>query len=80
MREKTEEEVHADHDAYDMMMHEEPFLERDYVTDYNVQELKDENGDTMEFIANLYEGVLFGSYYLYFSPKTRLVRQFFQCT
>lgn len=80
MREKTEEEVQADDDAYDMMMNEDPFLERDYVTDYNVQELKDENGDTMEFIAELYEGVLFGSYYLYFSPKTRLVRQFFQCT
>lgn len=79
MREKTLEEVQADFDAFNMDMRD-PFDSRDYVTDYDAPELKDENGDTMEFIAELYYGGVFGSYYLYFSPKTRLVRQFFQCT
>ncbi|MCS4300670.1 hypothetical protein [Chryseobacterium sp. BIGb0232] len=80
MREKTEEEIQADYDANHMNILSDPFQDRDYVTDYDAPELKDENGDTMVFIAQLYEGILFGSYYLYYSPKTRLVRQFFQCT
>ncbi|MDR6919740.1 hypothetical protein [Chryseobacterium sp. 2987] len=79
MREKTDEEIQADFDAFNMDMRD-PFDDRDYVTDYDSPELKDENGDTMEFVAKLYHGEVFGSYYLYFSPKTRLVRQFFQCT
>ncbi len=79
MREKTDEEIQADFDGCNMSM-QDPFDSRDEVTDYDSPELKDENGDTMEFVAKLYSGEVFGSYYLYFSPKTRLVRQFFQCT
>lgn len=79
MREKTEEEVQADNDAYHMNMRDS-FQDNDYVTDLDAPELKDENGETMKFISKLYAGNVFGTYYLYFSPKTRLVRQFFQCT
>lgn len=79
MREKTEEEIQADYDAFNMNI-QDPFSEKDEVTDYNLPQLKDENGDTLEFVAKLNSGQVFGSCYLYFSPKTRLVRQFFQCT
>jgi hypothetical protein len=72
-RKKTAEEIAAearneddDHD--------------DYTTDYTLPIFKDENGDALQFVCELYEGNVFGSYYLFFSPKTRLVRQFFQCT
>ncbi len=51
-----------------------------YTTDYKLPIFKDENNDKLHFIAELYAGDVFGSYYLFFSPKTRLVRQFFQCT
>jgi hypothetical protein len=50
-------------------------------TDYSLDDLKDENGDPLEFVASISTGFdIFGSYYLYYSPKTKLVRLFFQCT
>ncbi|RZJ70736.1 hypothetical protein [Flavobacterium sp.] len=51
-----------------------------YETDYTDPGLQDENGDALEFVAQLNEGGAFGTYYLFYSPKTRLVRQFFLCT
>lgn len=80
MRKKTEEEIQSDYDTSNMMMYQEPFHNHDYVTDYDLLEFQDENGETMELVAELNSDDVFGSYYLYFSPKTRLVRQFFQCT
>lgn len=80
MREKTEEEIQSDYDASNMMTYEAPFHDDEYVTDYDLPEFKDENGETMEFVVSLYSGDFFGSYFLYYSPKTRTVRQFFQCT
>jgi len=49
-------------------------------TDYTLSVFKDENGEALEFIGELRCGEVFGSYYLFYSPGTRLVRQFFQCT
>ncbi len=49
-------------------------------TDYSLDIFKDENGDLMHFIAALYDGEIFGSYNIFYSPKTRLVRQFHQST
>ncbi|MDR2238278.1 MAG: hypothetical protein LBE92_19305 [Chryseobacterium sp.] len=80
MRRKNEEEIQSDHDASNMMMYEEPFRNDRYVTDYDLPAFKDENDDKMELVAELNSDDVFGTYYLYFSPKTRLVRQFFQCT
>ncbi len=68
MRKKTAEELAAKTD------------DEAYTTDYSLPIFQDENGDLLKFICELYDGGVFGSYYLFFSPKTRLLRQFFQCT
>ncbi|MBN9283184.1 MULTISPECIES: hypothetical protein [unclassified Flavobacterium] len=49
-------------------------------TDYSLDIFKDENGEVMEYIATLYDDEVYGSYNLYYSPKTRLLRQFHQST
>ncbi len=50
-------------------------------TDYTLEELKDENGDALEFVGSIgHQFDIFGSYYLFYSSKTKLVRLFFQCT
>jgi hypothetical protein len=72
-RKKTAEEIAAEN-----RNDEEDY--EDYTTDYTLPIFKDENGDTLRFVAELYAGDVFGSYYLFYSPTTRLVRQFFQCT
>ena len=41
---------------------------------------KDENGELMQYIATLYDDEVYGSYNLFYSPKTRLIRQFHQST
>ncbi|MFC3157971.1 hypothetical protein ACFOEQ_05250 [Chryseobacterium arachidis] len=56
MREKTEEEIQSDYDAANMMTHKAPFHDDEYVTDYDLPEFKDENGETMEFVTSLYSG------------------------
>lgn len=59
-------------------------LESDYdITDYSLDQFKDENGETLKFIFSTFGSYgfdIFGNYSLYFSPKTRLVRLFFHCT
>ena len=51
------------------------------ITNYSLEVFKDENGDTMEFVMNTSSSFdVFGNYYLFYSPNTRLVRLFFQCT
>lgn len=79
MRRKTEEETQSDYDTSYILDNKTLYTE-DYVTDYDLSEFKDEKGNTMEFVAELNADDVFGAYYLYFSPETRLVRQFFQCT
>lgn len=69
---RSEEEEDFDHNDFD--------CNYGYVTDYTDPGLQDENGEPLEFIAQLNEGSVFGVYYLFFSPTTRLVRQFFLCT
>lgn len=50
-------------------------------TNYSLKDLQDENGGVLEFVASISGGFnIFGTYYLYYSPKTKLVRLFFQCT
>lgn len=56
--------------------------EKDHVrkTDYTLDIFKDENGELMQYIATLYDSRVYGSYNLFYSPKTRLIRQFHQST
>ncbi|WP_347066720.1 hypothetical protein [Flavobacterium sp. WV_118_3] len=56
--------------------------EKDHVrkTDYTLDIFKDENGELMQYIATLYDDEVYGSYNLFYSPKTRLIRQFHQST
>lgn len=57
------------------------FIQDGDTTNYSLDDLKDENGDPLEFVASIRNGFnVFGSYYLYYSWKTKLVRLFFQCT
>lgn len=59
-------------------------VEDDYdITNYELEVFKDENGDTLEFVfraSDMCGFDIFGDYSVFFSPKTRLVRIFFQCT
>ena len=64
----------------DMFLDLEDFYD---FTDYTMDEFKDENGETLEFVfsaSGSYGFDVFGKYSLFFSPETRLVRIFFQCT
>lgn len=79
-REKTDEEGEWDEDLSYVDDSNEELWDNEYVTDFTLPVFKDENDDTLEFVCKLYAGSVFGTYYLFFSPKTRLVRQFFQCT
>lgn len=50
-------------------------------TDYSLGDFRDANEEKMEFICatrSMYH--VFGYHYLFYSPKTKVVRQFFECT
>lgn len=52
------------------------------LTNYRLDTFKDEEGNPLEFVFRATESSfdIFGSYSIFYSPTTRLVRTFFQCT
>ncbi len=51
------------------------------ITDYSLSDFQDANRQRMEFICatrSMYH--VFGYHYLFYSPTTRVIRQFFECT